>query len=185
MALLKEGLSQASVQAILLDSKGNLWIGTRNGLNLYAQQKMTNYFHSLEDQHSIPDNQIIHLTEDSLGNIWIATPKGLASYNRESNSFDIFTRGRVQSSLCIEGGILFGGENVLYFYNYRTRKLEQRTHLQPEGPQTLPIQYRVEKMIPMEDGKIMVATRRKGVFIYHQKNGQLEPYITDLNKIRL
>ena len=28
---LKEGLSQASVQAILLDSKGNLWIGTRNG----------------------------------------------------------------------------------------------------------------------------------------------------------
>ena len=176
---LKEGLSQASVQAILLDSKGNLWIGTRNGLNLYAQQKMTNYFHSLEDQHSIPDNQIIHLTEDSLGNIWIATPKGLASYNRESNSFDIFTRGRVQSSLCIEGGILFGGENVLYFYNYRTRKLEQRTHLQPEGPQTLPIQYRVEKMIPMEDGKIMVATRRKGVFIYHQKNGQLEPYITD------
>ena len=77
---LDKGLSQASVQAILLDSRGNLWIGTRNGLNLYAQQKMKNYFHSLEDRYSIPDNQIIHLAEDSLGNIWIGTPKGLTLY---------------------------------------------------------------------------------------------------------
>ena len=53
---LEEGLSQASVQSILLDSRGDLWIGTKNGLNLYAQQKMTNYFHSLEDRYSIPHN---------------------------------------------------------------------------------------------------------------------------------
>ena len=176
---LDKGLSQASVQAILLDSKGNLWIGTRNGLNLYAQQKMTNYYHSLKNVHSIPDNQITHLAEDSLGNIWIGTPKGLALYNKEKNAFDITTRSRVQSSLCVEGGILFGGDNVIYFYNYQTRQLEHRTHLQPEGPQVLPIQYRVEKMIPMEEGKIMVATRRKGVFIYHSQTGQFEPYITD------
>ncbi len=176
---LDKGLSQASVQAILLDSKGNLWIGTRNGLNLYAQQKMTNYYHSLKNLHSIPDNQITHLAEDSLGNIWIGTPKGLALYNKEKNAFDITTRSRIQSSLCVEGGILFGGDNVIYFYNYQTRQLEHRTHLQPEGPQVLPIQYRVEKMIPMEEGKIMVATRRKGVFIYHSQTGQFEPYITD------
>ena len=176
---LENGLSQASVQAILLDSRGNLWIGTRNGLNLYAQQKMTNYFHSLEDRHSIPDNQIIHLAEDSLRNIWISTPQGLTSYNKEKDAFDIHTRGRVQSSLCVEGGILFGGDNAIYFYHYETGKLEHRTHLQPEGPKTLPIQYRVEKMIPMENGKIMVATRRKGVFVYHLESGQFEPYITD------
>ena len=176
---LDKGLSQASVQAILLDSKGNLWIGTRNGLNLYAQQKMTNYYHSLKNVHSIPDNQITHLAEDSLGNIWIGTPKGLALYNKEKNAFDITTRSRVQSSLCVEGGILFGGDNVIYFYNYQTKQLEHRTHLQPEGSQVLPIQYRVEKMIPMEEGKIMVATRRKGVFIYHSQTGLFEPYITD------
>ena len=176
---LDKGLSQASVQAILLDSRGNLWIGTRNGLNLYAQQKMKNYFHSLEDRYSIPDNQIIHLAEDSLGNIWIGTPKGLTLYNKEMDAFDMFTHGRVQSSLCVEGGILFGGDNAIYFYNYKTRELEHRTHLQPEGSQTLPIQYRVEKMIPMEGGKIMVATRRKGVFIYHPQTGEFVPYITD------
>ena len=176
---LDKGLSQASVQAILMDSRGNLWIGTRNGLNLYAQQKMNNYFHIPEDRNSIPDNQIIHLAEDAMGNIWVSTPQGLALYNKEKNAFDIFTRGRVQSSLCIEGGILFGGDNTIYFYNYQTGQLENLTHLQPEGPKTLPIQYRVEKMIPMEKGKIMVATRRKGIFIYHIETGLFEPYITD------
>ena len=85
---LAEGLSQASVQAILLDSKGNLWIGTRNGLNLYAQQKMSNYFHSSEDRFSLPDNQIVHIAEDSIGNIWVATSQGLTMYNPERNSFD-------------------------------------------------------------------------------------------------
>ena len=176
---LEEGLSQASVQSILLDSRGNLWIGTKNGLNLYAQQKMTNYFHTLEDRYSIPNNHILHLAEDSLGNIWISTPQGLASYNRERNAFDTFTRGRVQSSLCIEGGILFGGDNILYFYDYQTRQLEQRTHLQPESAQTIPIHYRVEKMIPIDNQQLLIATRRKGVFLYHTQTEKLEPYITD------
>ena len=176
---LENGLSQASVQAMLLDSRGNLWIGTRNGLNLYAGQKMTNYFQSLEDRNSIPDNQILHLAEDSLGNIWVSTPQGLALYNKEQDAFDIFTRSRVQSSLCVEGGILFGGENVIYFYNYQNRQLEHHTHLQPESPQTRPIQYRIEKMIPMEKGKIMIGTRRKGIFTYQLETKQIEPYITD------
>lgn len=176
---LEDGLSQASVQAIHLDSRGRLWIGTRKGLNLYAQQEMTNFFHTLEDRHSLPDNQIIHLAEDSLGNIWIATQKGLALYEQSRNSFQTFTRGRVQSSICVKGGILFGGDNVLYFYDYQTRELAHLTHLQPEGPQTLPVQYRVEKMIPMENGKIMVGTRRKGVFIYDPATHTFEPFITD------
>lgn len=176
---LNKGLSQASVQAILLDSRGDLWIGTRNGLNLYAQQKMTNYHHSVEDRHSIPDNQIIHLAEDSLGNIWVSTPQGLSLYNKEKDAFTLITKGRVQSSLCVEGGILLGGDNVIYFYNYETLQLEHLTHLQPEGAQTRPIQFRVEKMIPMENGKIMVATRRKGVFIYHLQTKKIEPYITN------
>ena len=168
---LEEGLSQASVQSILLDSRGDLWIGTKNGLNLYAQQKMTNYFHTLEDRYSIPNNHILHLAEDSLGNIWISTLQGLASYNRKRNAFDTFTRGRVQSSLCIEGGILFGGDNILYFYDYQTQQLEQRTHLQPESAQTIPIQYSVEKKIPIDNQQLLIATRRKGIFLYHTQTG--------------
>ena len=35
-----EGLSQSTAQSILLDKKGKLWIGTKNGLNSYTGQNL-------------------------------------------------------------------------------------------------------------------------------------------------
>ena len=61
-----EGLTQTSVQAILLDSKGTLWIGTKNGLNKYAQQDLKAFYHRPEERMSIPHNRINHILEDSL-----------------------------------------------------------------------------------------------------------------------
>ena len=47
---INEGLSQANVRSILLDQKGNLWIGTKNGLNHYSEQKMKNFFHQADNE---------------------------------------------------------------------------------------------------------------------------------------
>ena len=142
---INEGLSQANVETILLDQRGELWIGTKNGLNLYTQQKIKNFFHQSGDKNSLLDNRILHLEEDSLHQIWVATSSGLTLYNREQQNFSTVTRGTVKSSLCIEGGVLFGGDNVLYLYPYHTQELE-RIHIAPEGPQTIPIEYRVQKL---------------------------------------
>ena len=84
---IEQGLSQATVQSILLDHKGTLWIGTQNGLNSYTQEGIKTYLHHSDDPHSLPSNYINHLTEDSLGNLWIATPKGLALYDAEQDRF--------------------------------------------------------------------------------------------------
>ncbi len=85
---IEQGLSQATVQSILLDHKGTLWIGTQNGLNSYTQEGIKTYLHHSDDPHSLPSNYINHLTEDSLGNLWIATPKGLALYDAEQDRFN-------------------------------------------------------------------------------------------------
>ena len=162
---ISEGLSQANVESILLDQRGDLWVGTKNGLNLYSQQRMENFFHQMEDKYSLPNSRILQLEEDSLGNIWVGTTNGLAKYNREQKTFTTLTRGYVKSSLCIEGGVLFGGDNVLYFYDYQKQELE-RVHLHPEGPTTIPIEYRVQKIIPFKENKVLLGTRKKGLFIY-------------------
>ena len=175
---ISEGLSQANVTSILLDKRGTLWIGTKNGLNQYAKQQMKNYFHKMTDKNSLPDNHILHLEEDSLGNIWIATANGLAVYNREQNDFSTFTRGKVQSSLCIEGGVLFGGDNVLYFYDYQKQTLE-RISIHPEGPTIIPIEYRAQKILPFEGTKLLIGTRKKGLFIYDYRTREIKPFTTN------
>ena len=174
---INEGLSQANVETILLDQRGDLWIGTRNGLNHYTQQKMEHYFFQTGNIHSLPDSRVIHLEEDSLGNIWAATINGLAKYNRENKNFCTLTKGQVKSSLCIGGGVLFGGDNVLYFYNYETQELE-RIHIQPENAKTIPIEYRVQKILPFKENKVLLGTRKKGLFTFDYKTREIESLTT-------
>ena len=39
----EDGLSQPNVTALLSDRRGSLWIGTRNGLNLFDRQEIQVY----------------------------------------------------------------------------------------------------------------------------------------------
>ena len=171
---INEGLSQANVKTLLLDQRGDLWIGTKNGLNRYTQQQMENFFYQAGNRYSLPDNWILHLEEDSLGQIWVATNSGLAVYNREQNHFSTITRGLVESSLCIPGGVLFGGDNVLYFYDYHTQELE-RIHVHPEDSHTRPLEYRVQKILPYKKSKLLIATRQKGLFTYDYQTREIKP----------
>lgn len=41
---IQQGLSQPTVQSILLDERGTLWIGTKNGLNIYTQEGLKRIF---------------------------------------------------------------------------------------------------------------------------------------------
>ena len=49
----EEGLSQSTVQSILLDKKGKLWIGTRNGLNFYTGQDLKIFKSNSKDRYSL------------------------------------------------------------------------------------------------------------------------------------
>ena len=61
-----EGLSQMSVMKIYQDSKGYIWLGTRNGLNKYDGHSVTVYKPDNDDKkHSLVDRQITAITEDS------------------------------------------------------------------------------------------------------------------------
>lgn len=176
---INEGLSQANVEAILLDQRGDLWVGTKNGLNHYTQQEMKNYFHRLTDKNSLPHSRVHHLEEDSLGNIWAGTVNGLVMYDREHKHFHTMTRGTVKASFCIPGGVLFGGDNALYFYRYDTQELE-RIHIHPEGPNTHPIEYRVQKIIPFKEDVLLIGTRKKGLYTYDCRNREIKPFAENL-----
>lgn len=83
----REGLSQVNVNCIIQDSRGFMWIGTRNGLNRYDGYKFVTFRNDVKDPHSLSNNMIIDLAEDSDGNIWAATQLGLNRYDRKTESF--------------------------------------------------------------------------------------------------
>ena len=74
---IEEGLSNEYVTSIFQDSKGYIWIGTKDGLNRFDGEKVKIYNCNAEDKNSLSSTYINDIEEDVNGNIWIATDSGL------------------------------------------------------------------------------------------------------------
>jgi signal transduction histidine kinase/streptogramin lyase len=86
----KDGLSQASVNCILRDSKGFMWFGTDDGLNRFDGNQFKIFRNLPDDSASIVDNTVRSLREDEYGNIWIGTTEGLNLFDRHREKFQAF-----------------------------------------------------------------------------------------------
>src|ERR1700760_2776652 len=86
----KEGLSELNINTMLQDSKGFLWIGTRDGLNRYDGYKFLIFRNEIHDTASITDDFVVDVAEDSAGDLWIATRNGLDRLNRKTLTFTRF-----------------------------------------------------------------------------------------------
>jgi len=82
-----EGLSQINVNSIIQDSRGFMWIGTRNGLNRYDGYQFINYRYDVNDNASLSNNMVNDIAEDKNGNIWLATQNGLNMFERKTGRF--------------------------------------------------------------------------------------------------
>ncbi len=92
--LREDGLSQATVTALLQDRLGFIWLGTQDGLNRHDGYGFKVYKHRLEDPTSLPNSSILALVEDRAGDLWIGTDGGgLAQWQRASDSFVRFPPG--------------------------------------------------------------------------------------------
>ena len=94
-----KGLSQSSVIAIHQDNLGQMWFGTRDGLNKYDGHNFTIFKNNPTDSLSISNNDILSIEEDKKGNIWVGTYNGLNRYNPVSNTFTRFFHENNKTSL--------------------------------------------------------------------------------------
>ncbi|HVW98417.1 MAG TPA: two-component regulator propeller domain-containing protein [Mucilaginibacter sp.] len=83
----REGLSQVNINCIIQDSRGFMWIGSRNGLNRYDGYKFISFRYDAKNEQTLSNNMITDLAEDRNGNIWIATQSGLNMYDRRKGVF--------------------------------------------------------------------------------------------------
>jgi signal transduction histidine kinase/ligand-binding sensor domain-containing protein len=85
---IEHGLSHSTVNCILQDHYGFMWIGTDDGLNKYNGYSFTVYKHDPNDPRSLSHNQVWSLFEDSFGVLWVGTyGGGLNRFDRETGHF--------------------------------------------------------------------------------------------------
>jgi len=84
---IENGLSQTSVNCLIQDSRGFLWIGTQDGVNKYDGYGFKIFKNQPTDTNSLSDNYVNCIYEDSEGNIWVGTNKGLNRIDRFTKRF--------------------------------------------------------------------------------------------------
>lgn len=71
-------ISSKQLYAVFEDSKGNIWVGADEGLNVL--QKSSNRFKCYRVENGLPDNGIRSILGDDHGNLWLGTYKGLSKF---------------------------------------------------------------------------------------------------------
>lgn len=175
---LNEGLSQSTVRCILTDHKGYIWIGTRSGLNRFDRYKLKSFFYNSSDPGSIPSNQINFLLEDKSGKLYVGTENGLVSYDASRDSFKpVLFQGKalqVRSGLLSSGDLFLAGEGKLY--RVSAGEVEEIPIKRKETTTEMFSSIRMWK-----SGKLLLSTRRDGLWIYEQNSRRLSraPFTSD------
>lgn len=112
---LENGLSHATINGIVQDARGYLWIGTPDGLNRYDGYKFDIFTPDSADHY------IRTVAADSTGLIWAASARTLTSYDAANERFinHTFPEGINANVLLPVGGgnIVAGTSAGLYIFN--------------------------------------------------------------------
>lgn len=160
----ESGLSQPNVTSLLMDGRGSLWIGTRNGLNRFDRQEITVFTSHGRDAASLPDNEIKGLSETADGTVWIRSLRGISRYRPRQDGFETVLEKPFYSSLVLPDGILFGGDGCLVRF---TGEGDPES-LYPFGETASAGDpaFRIDRMVALDGDEILLGTDEKGLFRY-------------------
>jgi signal transduction histidine kinase/ligand-binding sensor domain-containing protein/DNA-binding response OmpR family regulator len=111
-------LSSNYVKSFLQDSKGNIWVGTVAGLNLFDELSQT--FSVITQNEGLSNNTIYGILEDEHGALWLSTNKGINRFNLTNQTiWQLTTADGLQSTEFNTGAyfkqksgkLVFGGIN--------------------------------------------------------------------------
>lgn len=122
-----DGLSQSTVEALIQDSNGYIWIGTNDGLNRYNGSEMKIFKPDEKNENSLISNYVIALAEDKNKKLWVGTDKGLSVINLKNYSIKNYAYSDKDkgtpfyniNTICIRknGDVMIGTPTGVYIFN--------------------------------------------------------------------
>lgn len=179
----ENGLSESNVKAILQDSYGFMWFGTKNGLNRYDGTSILQF--NCDDLATGTGNHNISaLYEDKERNLWIGTDRGVYLYNP---TIDVFTHFTLSSpeGITLDNWVAeilsdsLGNVWILIpdqgIFRYKDKKvnyypLTDKNNIKNKNP---------ECVCTNEKGEVWVGTSGAGLFKYNSQKDKFDQYLTD------
>lgn len=180
-----KGLSQTNVKAIIQDSNGFMWFGTRNKLNRYdgnTFKVFDCYDHVAQKQN----NNISSLFEDKEKQLWVGTDNGVFRLNPQTGKF---TYMNTQTSEGItmtdwisdikedkDGNIWIVVPNQgLFRYLQNNKELKFYAF----GKKSVPDHGNPQSICIDQSNRVWIGTNGKGVYLYNKNTNQFNQYLGD------
>jgi ligand-binding sensor domain-containing protein len=173
----RNGLANHYASAIASCNMGSLWIGTKDGLNEFVEEKE---FRTYTVKQGLPSNNILSLAADDKDRMYVGTDNGLCYVKK-----GVFTTVKELKGITIrcllfrkELGLMIGTNFGLF--QYRNDRLEK--YLLAENNQDINcISWNREGLwIGTSEGLVQLNTDTKKSIVYGISNGLIDENITAL-----
>lgn len=176
----KNSLPNNIVETVFVDSKGNLWAGTGNGLALYdrSHDAFINFGANLNDTSTLSNSDVNSIFEDRAGKIWVGTYSGLNLFQPVTKTFKRFIFQKNKDYLpeshiysIVEGGqghLFLGTDAGLLDFDHQTGKYRQYAHV-PSIPASIGSNT-IHTLLQKPDGDLWVATADAGLDLFNIKD---------------
>lgn len=109
----QSGLSNNTVRYLHEDKRGNIWVGTLDGLNCVSPQ--TGEIRVVTEADGLPNDVVYGILEDNSGYLWLTTNKGLVQFHPDKRTFKSYTKqDGLQSNEFNGHAVLRGSDGWFY-----------------------------------------------------------------------
>ena len=115
---IKEQLSHYSVMGLYQDERGLIWIGTRNGVNVYDGNEVHVYKQDWDTDGHVVSNSIRDITGDKNGKIYFLTIRGISCFDIKKETFTTLTQNNV-AAMYYDKQLYIGMGNKVYAHDGR------------------------------------------------------------------
>lgn len=183
----ENGLSASNVKAILQDSYGFMWFGTKNGLNRYDGTSILQL--NCKDLNTgTGNNNISVLFEDKNHKLWVGTDRGIYIYDPDEDVFSLLKQpssngftpdnwvaeilsdsdGNIWALVPDQGIFCFRGEKSEYY------SITNKNNFKSESPNCICVSER---------GEIWVGTGNLGLFKYNKEKNIFEQHLANNSEL--
>lgn len=187
-------ISSNFIRALSVDTKGYLWIGTFNDLNVYheSSDKFTVYTHNPIDPESLSQRSVRCIYKDSQGGMWLGTYfGGINYYHPLKNRFRNIQRLTYKKQLNdnVVSCIVEDSKHNLYIgtndggVNYYDPHTDEVTYYTFNNKQSPVVESNNVKCISIDEKRnvVYVGTHAGGIKIIHRAGGNIEHCYSENN----